>query len=98
MLLRVKLLFLFCFSATAVLFSQIGNETPIGWQLDIDGVPVVALPPLDLTAIIAEDRINDLDKTLPWRYGMERPLNLNVLQQGQEIQMANAWIYFYHKK
>ncbi|MAO08985.1 MAG: hypothetical protein CL596_09760 [Alteromonas sp.] len=90
MLLRVKLLFLFCFSATAVLFSQIGNETPIGWQLDIDGVPVVALPPLDLTAIIAEDRINDLDKTLPWRYGMERPLNLNVLQQGQEIQMANG--------
>jgi len=79
------LLFLFVTSSIA----QDGN--PLSWQLGLnDDYPVISLPALDLNQIIAEDNINDLDKTQPWRYGVERPISLNIFEDAQLITLANG--------
>lgn len=45
-------------------------------------VPTIELPPLNLEAVQREDSINDLDKNLPWRYGISRSLSINLEQTG----------------
>ena len=60
-----------------------GREIPISWQYNIQNrIPLITLPPLDLQNIAQEDSINDLDKSLPWRYGIERPLQIDVNNDG----------------
>lgn len=56
---------------------------PKSWNLDLEGVPsVVQLPAIDLETIVKEDSINDLDKSMPWRYGIERFVNLDIQSDG----------------
>lgn len=83
--LLLLLLLLFVVSS----FAQ--NENPISWQLGLDeNYPVITLPALDLAKIIAEDSINDQDKTQPWRYGVKRTLSLNVFENAEVINLANG--------
>jgi len=49
----------------------------------------IELPPLYLDEIIAEDEINDLDKSLPWRYGISRPLVLDLENDGEWMELDN---------
>ena len=49
----------------------------------------IELPPLNLDEIIAEDEINDLDKSLPWRYGISRPLVLDLENDGEWMELDN---------
>lgn len=78
------LLFFFMFSVLFTSFSQdVNEELPISWSVDIDNEIIpIELPPLDLEAIIAEDLINDQDKSIPWRYGISRPLHLDFENDG----------------
>ncbi|NND87703.1 MAG: T9SS type A sorting domain-containing protein, partial [Flavobacteriaceae bacterium] len=46
--------------------------------------------PLDLEAVQAEDAINDLDKSLPWRYGVERVINLDLENNGVWTQLETG--------
>lgn len=73
-------------------FSQdLNTDIPVSWELDISTrLDPVELPPLDLEAIYAEDRINDLDKSLPWRYGIQRPLLLNLNEVGVWTELPNG--------
>src|SRR5690606_34246779 len=66
-------------------FSQEGdNSLPKSWELNLsETVALVQLSPLDLEYVIAQDSINDLDKSTPWRFGIERPLTLNIQQNGR---------------
>ncbi|GEQ86939.1 hypothetical protein ULMS_24470 [Patiriisocius marinistellae] len=65
--------------ATGLLFSQ----EPISWSYDFDVAPeIIELPRLDLEIIQEQDSINDLDKSQPWRYGIERPVSLDLQNQG----------------
>lgn len=60
-----------------------GGELPESWDLNLDRVPtIIRLPVLDFENIVQQDSINDLDKTMPWRYGIEIPLSLNMQQGG----------------
>ncbi len=74
-------LFAFVFASYSQEFS---DDIPVSWVLNINNrmSPAVELPPLDLEAIHAEDSVNDLDKSLPWRYGISRPLRLDVNEDG----------------
>jgi len=42
----------------------------------------IELPPIDLEDIIAEDSVNDMDKSLPWRYGITRNVRLDLNENG----------------
>jgi len=79
-----KLLFFLCFVLSFVFaFSQDTSEQdPISWDLDLSIIEPITLPPLDLDQIRREDSINDLDKSLPWRYGVTRPIRLDLEASG----------------
>ena len=89
---KIKLLFilLLCFHITS--FSQEEDKiVPISWGLNLNrNASVIELPPIDLEAVIAEDSINDLDKSMPWRYGIERPLILNLNEEGTWTELADG--------
>ena len=56
---------------------------PQSWGLKLAVSPkLIQLSPLDLNFVHAQDSINDLDKSMPWRYGIERPLILDMQQDG----------------
>ena len=58
------------------------GRTPLSWELQLDDITPIELVPLDLVALAIEDSINDLDKTLPWRYGVERSITLDFESNG----------------
>ena len=84
-----SIIFTFLFLAFLSCFAQDGNRTPVSWDLVIENVDPVELPPINLQALIAEDSINDLDKSLPWRYGVVRPLLLDPSRDGVWTDIPN---------
>lgn len=88
----MKKFLLLCFLLFTVLpsFSQETEATPVSWRLPITtNVPIIRLPAINLEALAVEDSINDLDKTLPWRYGVERPLNIDFTETGVWTTIPN---------
>ena len=81
---RRILLFIMLISISYVSYSQDENERiPLSWELNLrNSVIPIELPPLDLENIIVEDSINDKDKSLPWRYGISRPIVLDLENDG----------------
>ncbi len=62
----------------------------MSWENNIRSYFVpIELPPLDISVIITEDSINDLDKSMPWRYGIERPLMLDFESNGEWTDLPN---------
>ncbi len=88
---KITLLFTLFFT-TLIAFSQgNGGDTPISWALALEEVPsITRLPLLDFENIVEQDSINDLDKTLPWRYGIEIPLALNMQKGGLWTDLPNG--------
>jgi len=85
------LLFLLLISFTFSSYSQDEIErTPVSWEFNLrSNITPIELPPLDLSIIIAEDSINDLDKSMPWRYGISRPLVLDFENEGEWTELPN---------
>ena len=85
------LLFIVLISISYVSYSQDKYERmPLSWELNLrTSVDPIELPRLDLNNIIAEDSINDKDKSLPWRYGISRPLVLDFENDGVWTQLPN---------
>lgn len=81
---KKTLLILFLFAFSAIAFSQGSEDTvPVSWVQDLAILPAdIILEELDLSKIYAEDLINDRDKSLPWRYGLERALNIDMSDIG----------------
>lgn len=77
------LLLVFLLLLSASFFAQENDAVPMSWSQNIRStvIPIV-LPPLDLSETMAEDAVNDLDKSQPWRYGVERELMVDVKQRG----------------
>jgi hypothetical protein len=62
----------------------------MSWQLGIrSSSNIIELPPLDLEEVIQQDSINDLDKSLPWRYGISRTVELDMSQGGEWTELPN---------
>ena len=89
---RKTILFFFSFFFVFAIFSQEGAEPlPKSWGLNLPDSPkLVQLCPLNMGSIIKQDSINDLDKSIPWRYGIERPLFLNMQYGGLWTDLPNG--------
>lgn len=86
-----KVLFLFFLFLSHSIFSQeIVEPDPLSWNLDLEMVEPIELPPLDLELIQREDSINDLDKSRPWRYGVTRPILLDLEASGVWTTLDNG--------
>lgn len=86
-----NILFLFLIFIFLTCFSQDVEELPVSWTLAVNNnVVPIELPPLDIQQILAQDSINDLDKSLPWRYGVERPIRLDLDNQGVWVELPDV--------
>lgn len=65
-------------------------DKPVSWGLGLEDISPIELPPLDLSQIIAEDSINDRDKSKPWRYGVLRTLSIDPNTQGEWTELENG--------
>ena len=64
---------------------------PFSWQYEINHrISPIELPPLDLNEIRREDLENDKDTSLPWRYGVNRPLDLDIKSRGVVSNLPNG--------
>ena len=88
-----RLLFFFLLSCASFSFAQQWDKSiPVSWQwnLSTKKSPVILLPEINLENIALQDSINDLDKTLPRRYGIVRDVTLDVKQQGTVTTLPNG--------
>jgi len=79
-----KITIFFILFITLNVFSQ-GEDIvmPRSWEYNLSNDPqIIKLPPLNLESLIAEDEINDLDKTLPYRYGVSRSIIVDMNEYG----------------
>lgn len=89
---KKSLFFLISLFFISTLFSQESSALlPESWGLKSSEAPkLIQLPPLDLDLVIKQDSINDMNKGLPWRYGIERPLVLNMEEDGLWTDLSNG--------
>lgn len=86
-----KLFFLFSFMSGTLLWCQTSEDFPASWvNTNISSGTPYVLPPLDLDQIYNEDAINDLDKSMPWRYGIERSITINTQSHGNWTNLDNG--------
>ncbi len=85
-------LFYLLFFAIFTSFSQGGgDEMPESWNLNLTTLPrIINLPVLDFDNIVEQDSINDMDKTLPWRYGIEIPVHASMQQGGLWTELPDG--------
>jgi hypothetical protein len=75
-------------STAAVLFitavsAQISQGgSPIGLSRSLPAPAGVRLPAVDLAALATEDQVNDLDKSIPWRFGKNHSVDLDLNNSG----------------
>ncbi len=87
---KITYIFIFFFIKTTS-FSQEVPLLPVSWEMDISNTTTpIILPPLNLENVHREDSINDLDKSLPWRYGITRPIQLNIHDHGTWTELPNG--------
>ncbi len=55
-----------------------------------NNIPVYVAPAIDLTPIRAEDVIADQQKDIPWRFGIEIPVNLSLNNSGLWENLPNG--------
>jgi len=75
-----------------IMTAQSAFETePASWAFQSrTEVPIIQLPELNLAAVQAEDSINDRDKSLPWRYGISRPITLDLENSGLWTELESG--------
>lgn len=67
------------------------EQEPVSWSLSLnERTSPIQLSELDLQAIYAEDRLNDLDKSRPYRYGISRPVHVSIQQHGVWSTLDNG--------
>ena len=90
----MKKALLFLFVVVLFKFSYAQESTqqlPYSWTHQVRSTfETVILEPLDLAAVIEEDAINDRDKSQPWRYGITRPLVLDIQTTGTWTVLPNG--------
>ncbi|CAM3283370.1 T9SS type A sorting domain-containing protein [Aequorivita lipolytica] len=68
-----------------------GEDLPESWDLNLAQYPnIIRLPSLNFETIMHQDSINDLDKSMPWRYGIERPVPINMEHGGLWTILPNG--------
>jgi len=89
---KLKLLFGLLLSSVFA-FSQVIPEEvmPPSWSVkDIKAVEPFKLPSFDVLALINEDRINDQDKSIPWRFGKDIYVDHDINDHGEWTILDNG--------
>lgn len=87
---RIALLFSAVFSAT-ILFAQTTDlGDPIGWNGKLPAPQSEGMATFDLSAIQAEDAINDPLKDRPWRFGYKYNTSYNLTNSGTWTTLPNG--------
>jgi lysyl endopeptidase len=64
---------------------------PESWAISsITDVQPITLQKPDLSNLIAEDKINDKDKSIPWRFGYDHYVNFGLTNSGKWSTLANG--------
>lgn len=80
---------LFCVFAMSAQVT--GEGTPLSWEVaNRSAVAPVLMPAIDLAAVMAEDAVNDMDKSTPWRYGIELGVDLGISNAGVWQELPNG--------
>jgi hypothetical protein len=89
---KKTLLFFFAVVLFQFSFSQESTQQlPYSWTYQVRStIETVTLEPLNLATVIAEDAVNDRDKSQPWRYGITRPLVLDLQSSGTWTVLPNG--------
>ncbi len=88
---KTLLFFIFSFYILFAFSQGEGGNLPESWDLNLQQQPdVIMLSPLDFGLIAQQDSINDLDKSMPWRYGIEILLDLNLQRGGLWTTLPNG--------
>ncbi|QQX75374.1 MULTISPECIES: T9SS type A sorting domain-containing protein [Aequorivita] len=88
---KTILFFILSFAIFTAFSQGGGQDLPKSWDFNFaEYPPIVNLPILDFELIMQQDSINDLDKSLPWRYGIERPIVLNMERNGLWTVLPNG--------
>lgn len=84
----------------ALTCNALQGQVPQGgapWLWGQEGVtfdgPEVALAALDLELLAAQDAVTDQYKEAPWRFGVEREVNLDLENAGQWTHVKDRWIW-----
>lgn len=82
---RTTLLFLTLLCSTLIFSQEIPEEVkPPSWNLDLLTPKPFKLPSFDLKKLEDEDKINDQNKSIPWRFGKE-------MYVGQDFNEIGDW-------
>ncbi len=82
----------FLFFIFLTISAQVTNEgKPLSWsQSNLKSSAKIEMNSFDLNAIKAEDKINDLDRTKPWRFGHELNVDLGMDNSGTWDELPNG--------
>ena len=92
---RISLLFtLLLFVCASNMFAQINiGGTPISFDQSknlTSIVPIQKMDKVDVATLIAEDLINDTRKDIPWRFGMNLLVDINMENSGIKETLADG--------
>ena len=89
---KIKLLYTLVFVSTLAFAQTIPDEVkPPSWSIE-DMAPLKAhkLQSFDLKSLIEEDKVNDLDKSKPWRFGHDIYVDHNFNDVGKWTTLPNG--------
>mgnify|MGYP000260908731 CR=1 FL=1 len=88
--LTLAMLFISTISIAQITYES-GSPTSWGvFKSTIDELPVVKMPTFDVEARLAEDAINDVNKSGPWRFGYEFETSFSTHNSGVWHDMDNG--------
>lgn len=97
---RKLLLHFFILLILPMVFYGQEEDLPVSWSLNIETSPeIFSFHALDMEAIMEEDRKNDLDKSKPWRYGIERDVYADIREHGLWTSVSEGgkiWQFVIH--
>lgn len=72
--------------------AQVTNEgKPKSWDMqDLSDIKPIVLPQIDVNALEVEDKTNDLNGTIPWRFGKEILIQYNLDNAGEWTVLENG--------
>ncbi len=79
-----------CVLYCANLTGQGNAPEPKSWDYGLEAPEYIELSPLEMSAVMAQDIIADQDKSMPWRYGIERTVSLDLLTHGQPTELSDG--------
>lgn len=80
------LMFVFC----SALWGQGNAPEPRSWQYGLESPDQIEMTGLDLSAIVAQDLLADQDKFMPWRYGIERVVSVDIFTHGHWTELPDG--------